>query len=178
MRKRSFYRVCRCTPTEGITHIETRWLCRMIDAQVHALRCAESCRWKYQRGLLLGDLCASSGHPWWAIKVWRFTQSLIFQKDYNDWIWEHVNPAWVRLTYVLCEEETAMLGRRIDDTWRHLGHPELAVMEAYARSDYDWFWMEKFDYDPSEYLRFEADIAAYEADKATNELFEQALPAF
>ena len=71
-----------------------------------------------------------------------------------------------------------MLGRRIDDTWRRLGYPELAVMEAYARSDYDWFWMEKFDYDPSEYLRFEADIAAYEADKATNELFEQALPAF
>lgn len=175
MRKRSQYRVCRCTPYHGITHLEARLLRQMVNRSIHALCCAESCRWKYQRGLLLGDLCASAGHPWWAIKVWRLALSLILTKDYDDWRYVWTNTEWVNIDYVLSEEESLVLARRIDKMWRRLGHPEEVRMEVHATCEYDWFWLEKYDYDRQESLEFEAEIRDYEQRKATEELFHTVL---
>ena len=104
----------------------------------------------YRFGLHLGQLCASSGHPWWAVKVWQYTLRLMCWKDYNDWISVPVNPDYIRIDSVLSEPESLDLGRRIDTLGQQLGHPECAVMQRYARSEYDFFWLEKYDYYRSE----------------------------
>lgn len=171
MRKRSNDRVCRCTPYHGITYLEARLLHDMINTQIHALCCAQSCRWKYQRGLLLGDLCAATGHPWWAMKVWCLTLALICEKDYADWIDVWINPDIVSTDYVLSETECLILGRRIDDKWRELGHPEKVGMERVAQDHYDWFWYEKYDYDRSWESQFNAEVKDYEQRQATEALF-------
>jgi hypothetical protein len=155
--------------------LEARLLRQMVNRDVHALYCAESCRWKYQRGLLLGDLCASSGHPWWAIRVWRLALSLILTKDYDDWRYVWTNTEWINIDYVLSEEESLVLARRIDDMWRRLGHPEEVHMEVHATCEYDWFWLEKYDYDRHEIFEFEAEVRDYEQRKATEELFHTVL---
>jgi len=166
--------VCRCTPTDGIVHLEARLLHDMVNSQVHALYCAKSCRWKYQRGLLLGDLCASTGHPWWAMKTWTLTLALICEKDWDDWRYEWVNPEWVRIDYVLCEEECLTLGRRVDNLWRKLGHPEMTGMEAVAQAKYDWFWYDKYDYKRSYYEQnYEEEERAYKAQQETAALFRE-----
>lgn len=67
-------------------------------------------------------------------------------KDYDDWISIPVNPDYVRIDSVLSESESLDLGRRIDTLWQQLGHPECATMQRYARSEYDYFWAEKYDY--------------------------------
>ena len=104
----------------------------------------------YRFGLHLGQLCASSGHLWWAIKVWQYTLRLMCWKDYDDWICVPVNPDYIRIDSVLSEPESLDLGRRIDNLWQQLGHPECAIMQRYARSEYDFFWLEKYDYYRSE----------------------------
>lgn len=71
-------------------------------------------------------------------------------KDYDDWISIPVNPDYVRIDSVLSEPESLDLGRRIDNLWRQLGHPECATIQRYARSEHDYFWAEKYDYYRSE----------------------------
>ena len=173
MRKRSLYCVCHCTPTEGITHIEARLLHDMINRQIHALFSLKDCRWKFKRGLYMGDICSSSGHPWWAMKVWCLTMALITEKDYNDWIWEWINTKYVSITGVLSEEECAILGRRIDNEWRKLGYPERAYMEEVATVRYDNFWYEKYDYDRNESYEFEEVVREYEERQETDALFRE-----
>ena len=174
MRNRRPYRVCRCTPSDGIVHLEARLLHDMINAQIHPLCCAKSCRWKYKRGLLLGDLCASAGHPWWAMKVWCLTLALICEKDWADWRYEWINPEWVRIDYVLSETECLTLGRRIDNLWCKLGHPEKVGMETMAKKEYDDFWYDKYDYDRNYYEQlFDFELKEYETDNATAALFRE-----
>lgn len=146
MRKRNSYSVCRCTPDKGVVQLETRLLRRIVNYRIHSIRCARDSRVMYRLGLHLGQLCASSGHPWWAVKVWQYTLRLMCWKDYNDWISVPVNPRYIRIDSVLSEPESLDLGRRIDTLWQQLGHPECAVMQRYARSEYDYFWLEKYDY--------------------------------
>lgn len=171
MRKRYSYRVCRCTPNEGVVQLETRLLRHIVNYRIRSIRCAQNSRMKYHFGLHLGQLCATSGHPWWAIKVWQFTLRLMCWKDYDEWIYVPVNPDYVRIDSVLSEPESMDLGRRIDTLWRKMGHPECAVMERYAQGAYDFFWLEKYDYSRVEDEDFLTEIEAYERQQETNALF-------
>lgn len=171
MRKIKFYRVCRCTPEKGVVQLDTQLLSHIVNYRIHSICCAQNNRVKYHYGLLLGELCAQTGHPWWAIKVWQFTLRLMCWKDYDDWICVPVNPNYVRIDSVLSEPESLALGQRIDALWREMGHPECAVMERYARSEYNYFWAEKYDFCRVELDDFVAEMEAIEQQQATDALF-------
>ena len=140
MRRRIPYRVCRCMPDGVVTQMETRLLIDIVNSEIHPIRCAESCKRKFMKGSRLGDLCAETGHFWWALKVWRFTANLIENKDYDDWYDVWFNTARVRLRDVISETECELLIRRCSDLWRALGFPE-----------YAW-WDEKKEYFASNYF--------------------------
>ena len=173
MRKRNFYRVCRCTPKEGVVQLDTQLLRQVVNYRIRSIRCAQNSRMKYHYGLHLGQLCATTGHLWWAIKVWQFTLSLMYGKDYTDWIYVPVNPDYIRIDSVLSEPESMDLGRRIDSLWQKMGHPECAVMERHAQSEYDFFWAEKYDYCRVEEEDFLAELMAIEKQRKTDALFRE-----
>ena len=86
MRRRISYRVCRCTPCGVVTHLEARLLKDLVNRTIHPIRCASSSKQMFMKGMRIGDLCAETGHFWWALKVWRWTMQLMDAKDYDDWI--------------------------------------------------------------------------------------------
>ena len=59
----------------------------IVNRAIHPIRCAASCKQKFQRGMYIGDLCAETGHFFWALKVWSFTARLIKNKDDDDWLY-------------------------------------------------------------------------------------------
>lgn len=124
MRRRIPYRVCRCLPNGVVTHLEARLLKDLVNREIHPIRCAESCKQKYQKGLYIGDLCAETGHFLWALKVWKLTARLIANKDWDDWIDVHFHPEWVDLQDVISEAEYELLLKRCGDLCRALGFPE------------------------------------------------------
>ena len=134
MRRRIPYRVCHCIPNGVVPHLEARLLKELVNREIHPIRCAESCKQKFMKGMRLGDLCAETGHFWWARKIWRFTASLIEDKDYDDWRYVWFNTQRVRLRDVISETECELLDRRCSQLWRALGHPE-----------YDW-WNDRVEY--------------------------------
>jgi len=176
MRRKQTYRVCRCTSEGCIVHLEARLLHDLVNHEIHPLRCAESCRRKGQIALRLGDLCAEAGHAWWAMKVWQLGRRLIEYKDYDDWIYVWFNTEYVRLSYVVSEDLCIDLGRRIDNLWRKMGHPEMAWNEDSARAGYDSLWYEKFDFDRTEIdACLDEEERAYEAQKETEAIFQDGL---
>ena len=58
MRSRIPYRVCSCMPNGVVTHLEARLLKDLVNREIHPIRCAESCKRKFQKGSRIGDLCA------------------------------------------------------------------------------------------------------------------------
>lgn len=124
MRRRIPYRVCSCMPNGVVTHLEARLLKDMANGVIHPIRCAASCKWKFMRGMRIGDLCAQTGHFKWALKVWRYTAAMIESKDYDDWIMVHFNPEWYDLQDVISETECDILMKRCGDLYRALGFPE------------------------------------------------------
>ena len=124
MRRRIPYRVCRCLPNGVVTHLEARLLKDLVNREIHPIRCAESCKQKYQKGLYIGDLCAETGHFLWALKVWKLTARLIANKDWDDWIDVHFHPEWVDLQDVISEPEYELLLKRCGDLYQALGFPE------------------------------------------------------
>lgn len=176
MRKKHSYRVCRCTPEGCVVHLEARLLHDLVNREIHPIRCAESCRRKAQVALRLGDLCEEAGHPWWALKVWMMACQLIANRDYDEWIGVWFNTDWVRLSHVVAEEWCLDLGRRIDGLWGRLGHPEMGWWEAKVRASYDWLWLEKYDFCPSEFDdEWDAVVQEYEAEKETEAIFQDGL---
>lgn len=139
MRRRIPYRVCRCLPNGVVTHLEARLLKEIVNREIHPIRCAECCKRKFMKGMRLGDLCAETGHFWWARKIWRFTASLIEDKDYDDWRYVWFNTQRVRLRDVISETECELLDRRCSQLWRALGFPQ-----------YDW-WDDRIEYLTSTY---------------------------
>ena len=131
MRKHIPYRVCNCTPTGTITHLEARLLRQMVNREIHPL----------------GDLCAETGHFLWALKVWYLGLSEICRKDYDEWRLVHFNTDVVKLDDVVSEEDAMILGRRMDRLWCLLGYPEEAYYERKAEAEYDFLWLEKYDCD-------------------------------
>ena len=67
MRRRISYRVCSCMPNGVVTHLEARLLKDMVNSAIHPIRCAASCKQKFMKGLRIGDLCAETGHFYWAL---------------------------------------------------------------------------------------------------------------
>ena len=51
MRRRIPYRVCQCMPNGVVTHLEARLLRDLVNREIHPIRCAESCKRKYQKGM-------------------------------------------------------------------------------------------------------------------------------
>ena len=167
MRRSIPYRVCQCMPSGLVTHLEARLLKDLVNHEIHPIRCAESCKRKFMKGSRLGDLCAETGHFWWALKVWRFTANLIENKDYDDWCDVWFNTDRVRLRDVISETECELLIRRCSDLWRALGFPEYAWWDEkreyfasnYFGTYYYYLYAEKYDgYYEYSFEEFEADM--------------------
>lgn len=167
MRRRIPYRVCQCMPSGVVTHLEARLLKDLVNHEIHPIRCAESCKRKFMKGSRLGDLCAETGHFWWAMKVWRFTANLIENKDYDDWCDVWFNTDRVRLRDVISETECELLIRRCSDLWRPLGFPEYAWWDEkreyfasnYFGTYYYYLYAEKYDgYYEYSFEEFEAEM--------------------
>ena len=187
MRRKIPYRVCRCMPNGVVTHLEARLLKDMVNREIHPIRCADSCKRKFLKGSRLGDLCAETGHFWWALKVWRFTANLIENKDYEDWRYVRFDNDWVSIRDVISETECELLARRQSDLWRALGFPEYAwwdkqwddIASDTFGSYYTYLWLEKFDFDPVEWtIEWEAEMKEYEAMQETERIFREGLSPF
>lgn len=143
-------------PNGVVTHLEARLLKDLVNREIHPIRCAESCKRKFQKGSRIGDLCAETGHFWWAMRVWELTERLIANKDWDDWRYVWFDNNRVRLRDVISETECELLSRRRSDLWRALGFPEYAWWTPeWDRLASDTFgtyytdlWLDKFDFDP------------------------------
>ena len=140
MRRRIPYRVCSCMPNGVVTHLEARLLKDLVNREIHPIRCAESCKRKYQKGMRIGDLCAETGHFWWALKVWKWTAELIENKDYDDWRYIHFHPEWEDLCDVVSETECEILLKRCGDLYQALGFPK------------EYWWGEEKEHYASQYF--------------------------
>ena len=151
MRKRSLYRVCRCTPNGRIEQLETRLLMQLVNRDVHAIRCARYGGQKAQIALRIGSLCEETGHDWWAVRLWMFAIREIHAKDYDEWSDVWFNDRYVSFHEVISDGVCEMLGRHIDEVERRRGWSQPKGMESkeYWAGDgwYDGFRYEKFDYD-------------------------------
>ena len=160
MRRKIPYRVCRCMPNGVVTHLEARLLKDLVNREIHPIRCAESCKQKFMKGMRLGDLCAQTGHFWWAKKVWELTESLIYNKDWEDWRDVWFDNRRVRLSDVVSETECELLSRRRSDLWQRLGFPEYSWWDEHceriASSTFGFYyydlWMDKYNFSPAENL--------------------------
>ncbi len=143
-------------PNGVVTHLEARLLKDLVNREIHPIRCAESCKRKFQKGSRIGDLCAETGHFWWAMRVWELTERLIANKDWDDWRYVWFDNNRVRLRDVISETECELLSKRRSDLWRALGFPEYAWWTPeWDRLASDTFgtyytdlWLDKFDFDP------------------------------
>ena len=172
-------------PSGVVTHIESRLLKELVNRAIHPIRCAESCKRKFQKGMYVGVLCAEAGHFWWALRVWRLTARLIEQKDYDDWRYVWFNSDRVRLRDVISEAEYELLTRRESDLWRALGFAEYARWDqrtehfaaSYSGTSYYDLFADKYegyyDYSPED---FESDMETCRRSQITEQLFREALP--
>lgn len=182
-RRRIPYRVCSCLPNGVVTHLEARLLKDLVNREIHPIRCAESCKRKFQKGMYIGDLCAETGHFWWARKVWLLTAGLIEDKDYNDWRYVCFDNNRVRLRDVISETECELLDRRCSDLWRALGHPEYAwwdkrveyLSSRYFGTCYYYLFADKYDGYYDELIgEFEEKMEYYRAEQTTQQTFRDA----
>ncbi|MBR3079407.1 MAG: hypothetical protein IKH01_06275 [Prevotella sp.] len=180
MRRRIPYRVCRCLPNGVVTHLEARLLKDLVNREIHPIRCAASCKRKFQKAMYLGDLCAETGHFWWARKIWLFASGLIEDKDYDDWINVWFDNNRVHLRDVISETECELLDRRCSQLWRALGHPEYDwwddrieyLTSRYFGTTYYYLYAEKFScYYDEPVGKWESDMEIAEAEQETQQIF-------
>jgi hypothetical protein len=183
MRRKIPYRVCNCTPDGVITHLEARLLKDIVNQAIHPIRCAASCKWKYMRGMRIGDLCAETGHFLWALKVWSLTASLIESKDYDDWRYVWFDNYRVRLRDVISETECELLERRCSQLWRALGFPKYDwwnerveyLASRYFGTCYYYLYEDKFDGYYDELIgEWEEEMMQFKAKQETEQLFREA----
>ena len=184
VRPRIPYRVCSCMPNGVMTHLEARLLKEIVNREIHPIRCAESCKRKFLKGMRLGDLCAETGHFWWAKKVWRLTARLIEDKDYDDWRYVWFDNVHVCLNDVISETECELLERRCSDLWRALGHPEYAwwderteyLSTQYFGTYYYYLFADKFSMYYEEPIgAWEEELVQAKAEQENRQLFRDAL---
>ncbi len=169
-------------PDGVVTHLEARLLRDLVNRQIHPIRCAESCKQKFQKGMYIGDLCAETGHFGWAMKVWRFTASLIESKDYDDWRYVSFDNNRVRLRDVISETECELLQRRWCDLWNKLGYPDYAswderreyLASRYFGTNYSYLFSEKYDgYYDEPIGEWEDEMEELKAEKETETVFRE-----
>ncbi len=100
-----------------------------------------------RRGLNLGDICFNTGHPYWAARVFRWTCGWVEFRDWQEWRYEDWTDSWYWFFDVTSEMEARELGRRADDAYKWLGHPELADNELAAKLYYQYFFIDKYKTD-------------------------------
>ena len=171
-------------PNGVVTHLEARILKDLVNREIHPIRCAESCKRKFQKGSRIGDLCAETGHFWWAMKVWRLTERLIADKDWDDWRYVCFDNNRVRLRDVVSETECELLSKRRSDLWRALGFPEYAwwttdrerLASDTFGSYYTDLWLDKFDFDPASWTEeWESEVREIRNEHNTEALFREGL---
>lgn len=113
MRRRIPYRVCSCTPNGVITHIETRLLKDLVNQEFFPIRCAENKKSKFLYGMRMGDLCAETGHSWWALKVWQLTANQYEEKGSNGWKNALFDKRLVEVRDDISESECELLLREV-----------------------------------------------------------------
>lgn len=181
VRPRIPYRVCRCLPNGVVCHLEARLLRNLVNREIHPIRCAESCKRKFQKAMYLGDLCAETGHFWWALKIWTFASKLIEDKDYDDWRYVCFDNERVRLRDVISETECELLDRRCSQLWRALGHPEYDwwddrveyLTSTYFGTTYYDLFADKYDcYYDEPFGEWEAKIEEAEKEQETQQIFQ------
>ncbi|MBR1469139.1 MAG: hypothetical protein IJ605_03385 [Prevotella sp.] len=182
MRRKIPYRVCQCTSNGVVTHLESHLLRELVNREIHPIRCAESCKQKFMKGMRLGDLCAETGHFWWAMKVWKWTEKLIEAKDWDEWHDFCFDNRRVRLSDVVSEAECEILVLRQNKLWRALGVAvETPWNERFAQKSfgirYADLWADKYDYSPEQTLEAcEAETRALEAKMESERLFREGQP--
>lgn len=183
-RQRIRNRVCSCTAHGIMTYLESRLLKDLVNREIHPIRCAESCKRKFQKAMYIGDLCAETGHFWWARKVWRFAARLIMNKDYDDWLYVWFDNNRVSLRDVISETEYEMLMRRCNDLWFNFGFPEYAwwderfeyLASRYFGTSYGCLYAEKFEgYFDEAIGEWEESMMQAKAEQETKLLFRDAL---
>ena len=131
----------------------------------------------------IGDLCAETGHFYWALKVWSLTASLIESKDYDDWRYVWFDNKRVKLTDVISETECELLERRCSQLWRALGFPEYDwwderveyLSSRYFGTCYYYLYEDKFDGYYDELIgEWEEEMMEFKAKQETEQLFRDA----
>ena len=144
MKKRKDIRcVCRCTPREGIVAMDAKLLTDMVESERRRIGARDNLRMASQMSMWLGDVCDASGHGGLAIDVWSEGLSRLEWED-QEWVTVPINTRLFRFNNLVSKDEACELGRRIDRTWRRLGHREMAHYAARARQYYKDLWLEKY----------------------------------
>ena len=184
MRRRIPYRVCSCMPNGVVTHLEARLLKKLVNREIHPIRCAASCKQKFMKGSRIGDLCAETGHFVWALKVWHFTARLIEDKDIEDWMYVRFDNDRVQLTDVISETEYELLTKRCSDLCRSLDicpeywwteRKEHLASRTFGTS-YSYLFAEKYDgnwYPDQIQEEWEEEMAEYRREQDTDILFRE-----
>lgn len=142
-RKKNFVRVCSCTPRGDIRTLDVQVLNQLVREQEAAIAQEPNTRKMAQRALQLGDACMAAGCPMKAIQVWRSAAQRLEAMDYY-WVYEPINPHFMRFDDLVSAKEAVTLGRRIDKAWHLLGHPEMAIWARKMRHAYADMWMDKY----------------------------------
>ena len=144
MTKRTkFVKVCSCTPKGDIRTMDVQVLNQLVDEQEAAIARETNPRKMAQRALELGDACMAAGCPMRAIQVWRAAAKRLEAMDYR-WVYEPINPSFVRFSDLVSEKEAVTLGRRIDKARHLLRHPEMATWARRMRVAYREMWLDKY----------------------------------
>lgn len=142
-KKKHFVKVCSCTPRGDIRAMNPQVLDQLVEGQEEAICRETNTRKMAQRALELGDACMAAGCPMRAIQVWRSAAQRLVAMDYY-WVYEPVNPQFVRFGDLVSEKEAVTLGRRIDKAWHLIGHPEMATWARRMRAEYREMWLDKY----------------------------------
>ena len=142
-RQKHFVKVCSCTPRGDIRTMDVKVLNQLVCEQEAAIARETNTRKMAQRALELGDACMDSGCPMKALQVWRAAALRLIAMDYY-WVYEPINPSFMRFDDLVSAKEALTLGRRIDKVWHLLGHPEMATWARRMRAEYREMWLDKY----------------------------------
>ncbi len=140
---KSYYCVCRCTPTKGIVNIDTKLLLEMLARDLHAMRCTSNRRLKARKALHLGDLCANSGYPRMALRIYEEAISTCLQSDIDNLDISCSGQWWHQS---LMKDEALLLSSHKDALWQRLFPNEQHRSSLpEVRRFYKALWLEKFE---------------------------------
>ena len=142
-KKKSFVRVCSCTPKGDIQTMDARVLNQLVREQEAAIERERNPRKMARRAMELGDACLAAGCPMMAIQVWRNAAWRLMGRD-ERWVYEPINEDFMRFEDLVSAYEARMLGRRIDKAWHLIGHPEMANWERRMVRTYRSMWLNKY----------------------------------